>query len=217
MLRRVAAFCWPLRPVLPLVSFSCSRSAVVGVPGLCCMWRDVLFARQWRPVVGALGLRCLLRGSFDCFCCPHTSVLRPSTTSSLRFRVREAQAPAPPHVVPVLPTPVLSGVPSLAWPTIPFHRAPQPPPAGTLGWAPSVAFLRVRGCNAPPIPSCVPWYPPVLPATPALIPPPPTTTQGLPRARTEWSPGGRNAHFAFCFWVQTKMSWRSLLTSQYSR
>ena len=35
MLRRVAAFCWPLRPVLLLVSFPRSRSPVVGVLGLC--------------------------------------------------------------------------------------------------------------------------------------------------------------------------------------
>ena len=51
MLRRVAAFCRPLRPVL--VSFPRSRSPVVGVPGLCGMWRDMPFARQRRPVVGA--------------------------------------------------------------------------------------------------------------------------------------------------------------------
>ena len=44
MLRRVAAFCRPLRPVLLLVSFPRSRSPVVGVPGLCWMWRDVPFA-----------------------------------------------------------------------------------------------------------------------------------------------------------------------------
>ena len=56
MLRRVAAFCRPLRPVLPLVSFPRSRSPVPGVPGLCWMWRDVPFARQRRPVVGALGV-----------------------------------------------------------------------------------------------------------------------------------------------------------------
>ena len=36
MLRRVAAFCQPLRPVLLLVSFPRSRSPVVGAPGLCC-------------------------------------------------------------------------------------------------------------------------------------------------------------------------------------
>ena len=35
MLRRVAAFCWSLRPVLLLVSFPRSRSPVVGVLGLC--------------------------------------------------------------------------------------------------------------------------------------------------------------------------------------
>ena len=58
MLRWVAAFCRALRPVLLLVPFARSRSPVVGVLGLC-----------W-----------LLRGSFDCFCCPHTSGLTPSTT-----------------------------------------------------------------------------------------------------------------------------------------
>ena len=35
MLRPVATFCRPLRPVLLLVSFPHSRSPVVGVPGLC--------------------------------------------------------------------------------------------------------------------------------------------------------------------------------------
>ena len=35
MLRRVAAFCRPLWPVLLLVSFPRSRSPVVGVLGLC--------------------------------------------------------------------------------------------------------------------------------------------------------------------------------------
>ena len=56
MLNRVAAFCWPLQPVLLLVSFPRSRSPVVGVPGLCWMWHGVPFARQWRPVVGVLRL-----------------------------------------------------------------------------------------------------------------------------------------------------------------
>ena len=35
MLRRIAAFCRPLRPVLQLVLFLRSRSPVVGVAGLC--------------------------------------------------------------------------------------------------------------------------------------------------------------------------------------
>ena len=56
MLRRVAAFCRPLRPVLLLVSFPRSRSPAVGVPGLCWMWRDVPFARQQRPIIGVLGV-----------------------------------------------------------------------------------------------------------------------------------------------------------------
>ena len=74
MLRRVAAFCRPLRPVLLLVSFPRSRSPVAGVLGLCCMWHGVPFARQRRPIIGVLRMCWLLPGSFDCFCCPHTSV-----------------------------------------------------------------------------------------------------------------------------------------------
>ena len=61
MLRRVAAFCRPLRPVLLLVPFPRSRSPVVGVP----------CTRQRRPVVGVLRMCWLLPESFDCFCCPH--------------------------------------------------------------------------------------------------------------------------------------------------
>ena len=56
MLRRVAAFCQPLRPVLLLVSFPRSRSPVVGVLGLCWMWQDVPFARKRHPVVGGVVL-----------------------------------------------------------------------------------------------------------------------------------------------------------------
>ena len=80
MLRRVASFCRPLRPVLLLVSFPRSRSPVVGVPGLCWMWHDVPFARQWCPVVGVLRLCWLLPASFDCLCCPRASVHRRSIT-----------------------------------------------------------------------------------------------------------------------------------------
>ena len=54
MLRRVAAFCRPLRPVLLLVLFPRSRSPVVGVPGLCWL-RQVPFVRQRCPVVGGRG------------------------------------------------------------------------------------------------------------------------------------------------------------------
>ena len=74
LLRRVAALCRPLRPVLLPVSFPRSRSPVVGVPGLCWMWRDVPFAHQRRPIVGVLRMCWLLPGSFDCCCCPRASV-----------------------------------------------------------------------------------------------------------------------------------------------
>ena len=62
MLRRVAAFCGPLRPVLLLVSFPRPQSPAVGVPGLCGMWRDVPFARQRRPIIGVLGVVLVVAG-----------------------------------------------------------------------------------------------------------------------------------------------------------
>ena len=99
--------------------------------GLCWMWQYVPFAHQRRPVVGVLGLCWLLWGSFDCFCC-HSLPLCVSVCVSPR-------CPAPHGVLGdlrctvtapsslVLPTPVLSEVRSLAWPTIPLHWAPQAP------------------------------------------------------------------------------------------
>ena len=42
------------------------------------MWHGVPFACQRCPIIGALRMCWLLPGSFDCFCCPHTSVHRPS-------------------------------------------------------------------------------------------------------------------------------------------
>ena len=62
MLRRVAAFCRPLRPVLLLVSFPRSRSPVVGVLGLCWMWHGVPFACQQRPIIGVLGVVLVVAG-----------------------------------------------------------------------------------------------------------------------------------------------------------
>ena len=96
MLRRVATFCRPLRPVLLLVSFPRSRSPVVGVLGLCWMWHGVPFACQRRPVIGILRMCWLLPGSFDCFCCPHTSVHRPSIACLAVFLCGPG-APTPPH------------------------------------------------------------------------------------------------------------------------
>ena len=42
------------------------------------MWHGVPFACQRRPIIGVLRMCWLLPGSFGCFCCPHTSVHRPS-------------------------------------------------------------------------------------------------------------------------------------------
>ena len=85
MLRRVAAFCRPLRPVLLLVSFPRSQSPVVAVPGLCWMWRDVPFARQWRPVVGVWRLCWLLWGSFD-YCLRSADHVHLCQTGSTDYR-----------------------------------------------------------------------------------------------------------------------------------
>ena len=87
-------FCRPLRPVLLLVLIPRLWSPLVDVLGLCWMWQDVPFARQRRPAVGILKLCWLLWGSFDCFCCPHTSVLRASTTC-LSVYLCEPQVPCP--------------------------------------------------------------------------------------------------------------------------
>ena len=81
MLRRVAAFCRPLRPVLLLVSFLRLRSPVVGVPGLCWMWRDVPFARQRRPGVGVLGVVLVVAGVVRLFLL--STHLRPQAVHNL--------------------------------------------------------------------------------------------------------------------------------------
>ena len=94
MLRWVAAFCRPLRPVPLLALFPRLQSPVVGVPGLCWMWR-MPFVCQRCPIVGVPRLCWLLRGSFDGFCCPRTSAaLRSSTTCFAVFPPTQA----PPHV-----------------------------------------------------------------------------------------------------------------------
>ena len=49
------------------------------------MWHGVPFACQRRPIVGVLRMCWLLPGSFDCFCCPHTSVHRPSIACLVVF------------------------------------------------------------------------------------------------------------------------------------
>ena len=84
MLRRVAAFCRPVWPVLLLVSFLRSRSPVVGVPGLCWL-RRLPFVRQQCPVVGVPQLCWVLQGSLGGSCCPRTSVLRSSTPCLAAF------------------------------------------------------------------------------------------------------------------------------------
>ena len=141
MLRRVAAFCRPLRPVLPLVSFPRSRSPVVGVPGLCWMWRDVPFACQRRPIIGVLRMCWLLPGSFDCFCCPAPP---PSFRGATPQSRRDTHTPSPGHRAGGAAPSRSSGRrsprcrappaprPTAGWGTSPSHptRTPPPRPAG---------------------------------------------------------------------------------------
>ena len=67
MLRLVAAFCRPLRPVLLLVSFPHSRSPVVGVLGLSWMRHGVPFVRQRHPIIGVMRMCRLLPGRLTVF------------------------------------------------------------------------------------------------------------------------------------------------------
>ena len=88
-------------PVLP---FACCVGSLLSVShcGRCSCWcRFRVREAQWLVCWGCaecgrvcrlrvsgarlLGLCWLLWGSFDCFCCPHTSVLRPSTTCVAAF------------------------------------------------------------------------------------------------------------------------------------
>ena len=77
----------------------------------------VPFGRQRRPVVGVLRMCWLLPGSFDCFCCPHTSVHRPSIACLAVFlrgpgalflhalSRPSTMCPFPPHGFPPRPSP----------------------------------------------------------------------------------------------------------------
>ena len=64
--------CWCRFRVRAAQSLVCQGCAGCGR-----MCRLRVSGAQW---LAYWGLCWLLRGSFDCFCCPHTSVLRPSTT-----------------------------------------------------------------------------------------------------------------------------------------
>ena len=100
MLRRVAAFCRPLRPMLLLVLFPRSQSPAVGVPGLCRMWQDVTLARQRRPVVGAppppppVHCGCLRRSDCGPFA-PLISSNTPTHSQKPKVRVRRWPFRAP--------------------------------------------------------------------------------------------------------------------------
>ena len=61
------------------------------------MWHGVPFACQRRPIVGVLRMCWLLPGSFDCVCCPHASVHRPSIACLAVFL---EGCPPPPQCIP---------------------------------------------------------------------------------------------------------------------
>ena len=131
MLRRVAAFCRPLRPVFLWVSFPRSRSPVVGVPGLCRLSHGVPFVRQRRPVIGVPGVVLVVAG------CKGTSSGR-NVTRGVCTRggvpPEGGQAQAPPRHTPERP-PQQTPAPG------PTHTeaalAEGPPPSGTAPEGPA--------------------------------------------------------------------------------
>ena len=175
MLRRVAAFCRPLRPVLLLVSFPRLRSPVVGVLGLRWTWHGVPFVFQRRPIIGVLRMCWLLPGSFDCFCCPHTSVHRPSIACLAVFLCGPG----------ALFLHVLSG---------PSTICPFPP----HGWsAPDGLPLLLRkqpiwaAGDTPhlmPVEQGLPWHPVATPPPPTPHPPPPNPRAPAPQAPAPRAP-----------------------------
>ena len=62
------------------------------------MWHGVPFACQRRPIIGVLRMCWLLPGSFDCFCCPHTSVHRPSIACLAVFLCGPGALSPPPSI-----------------------------------------------------------------------------------------------------------------------
>ena len=138
MLRRVAAFCRPLRPVLLLVSFPRSRSPVVGVPGLCWMWRDVPFACQRRPVVGVLGLCWLLR----------VRVNPPPSAASTTASTTASSTPPP-----VLPLPLPPRRPALLPSSLPtaaavnLHRCPTTTTPSGIAFTTAPSTASTTACT----------------------------------------------------------------------
>ena len=137
------------------------------------MWHGVPFACQRHPIFGALRMCWLLPGSFDCFCCPHTSVHRPSIACLAVFLC--GPGALFPHA--------LSG---------PDTICPFPPHSWSAPDGLSL-LLRKQPIWAPPARSCHqcrPWLP-TLPS-PAL-PPPPVLLRHSRRARAGARPPPRRA------------------------
>ena len=141
MSRRVAAFCRPLRPVLLLVSFPRSWSPVIGVPGLCWLWRDVPFARHRRPVVGVLGVVLVVAGVVRLFLL--STHLRPQAVHNLPRCVSVCVRPSPPPPRHMLHPPA----PTSYRPIVMRHcdLSSHSPPKW---WAPQ--RMRFRGTTAEP-------------------------------------------------------------------
>ena len=121
------------------------------------MWRNVPFARQRRPIVGVLRMCWLLPGSFDCCCCPHTSVHRPSVACLAVFLCGPGalflHALSGPH-------PYRGHYVGMLWLGFTFtgHRVrvyksdgflaegdPQQPPMGIEWWGPCTPNWRLQG------------------------------------------------------------------------
>ena len=112
VLRRVVAFCRPLRPVLQLVSFPRSRSPVVGVLGLCWLRGPVIWGSPPPPLWFSIVLKTPWRRTGPLY--------ELQSRPALRARAHWTSAPAQSGIAPPLQR----------------HFGPRPGPAKSPGLAP---------------------------------------------------------------------------------
>ena len=124
MLRWVAAFCRPLRPVLLLVSFPHSWSPAVGMPGLCGMWQGCAVGAPHLPgknsQLSPVQRKSLFRG-LGVPSAPVSSSPSPFA-SSLRSPPPPPPAASPFHAAPPQGGPCVSGLRRAQWRYPSAHR-----------------------------------------------------------------------------------------------
>ena len=131
------------------------------------MWHGVPFACQRRPIVGVLRMCWLLPRSFDCFCCPHTSVHRPSIACLAVFLC----GPGALFLHALSGPSTICSFPPHGWPApdgLPLLLRRQP--IWAAGDTPHLM----------PVEQGLPWHP----VATGLTPPPPSPAPSAPRPRS---------------------------------